>query len=155
VIVAGYDGSPTARHALEEAARVLKERRLLVVTVWEAGLGLATSFVPTGADGPAVPLDPATAMEVDEAMDARAHRTSEEGVAFARSLGFDAEARVIADESNVGDTLIGLARAEGAGVIVVGSRGLGGLRARLLGSVSEKISRHAEIPVLVVHAPSG
>jgi nucleotide-binding universal stress UspA family protein len=155
VIVAGYDGSPIARHALEEAAQLLNERRVLVVTVWEAGLGVATAFVPSGADGPAIPLDPATAMEVDEAMDARAHRTAEEGAALARSLGFEAEARAVPDESNVGDTIIGVARAESARVIVVGSRGLGGLRARLLGSVSEKVIRHAEIPVLVVHASSG
>jgi nucleotide-binding universal stress UspA family protein len=38
----------------------------------------------------------------------------------------------------------------GAGLIVVGSRGLGGLRRAMLGSVSDSVVRHAHCPVLVV-----
>jgi nucleotide-binding universal stress UspA family protein len=38
----------------------------------------------------------------------------------------------------------------GAGLIVVGSRGLGGLRRTLMGSVSDSVVRHAHCPVLVV-----
>jgi nucleotide-binding universal stress UspA family protein len=38
----------------------------------------------------------------------------------------------------------------GAGLIVMGSRGLGGLRRALMGSVSDSIVRHAHCPVLVV-----
>ena len=38
----------------------------------------------------------------------------------------------------------------GAGLIVLGSRGLGGFRRALMGSVSESVVRHAHCPVLVV-----
>ena len=38
----------------------------------------------------------------------------------------------------------------GAGTIVIGSRGLGGLRRALMGSVSESVVRHAHCPVFVV-----
>ena len=38
----------------------------------------------------------------------------------------------------------------GAGLIVVGSRGLGGLRRAMMGSVSDAVVRHAHCPVLVV-----
>jgi nucleotide-binding universal stress UspA family protein len=37
-----------------------------------------------------------------------------------------------------------------AGLIVVGSRGLSGVRRALLGSVSDSVVRHAHCPVLVV-----
>ena len=37
-----------------------------------------------------------------------------------------------------------------AGLIVVGSRGLGGVRRALMGSVSDAVTRHAHCPVLVV-----
>ena len=37
-----------------------------------------------------------------------------------------------------------------AGLIVVGSRGLGGVRRALIGSVSDSVVRHAHCPVLVV-----
>jgi nucleotide-binding universal stress UspA family protein len=42
------------------------------------------------------------------------------------------------------------ARAHGASVIAVGSRGLGGARSVLLGSVSSGLVQNAELPVLVV-----
>ena len=38
----------------------------------------------------------------------------------------------------------------GAGLIVMGSRGLGGVRRALIGSVSDSVIRHAHCPVLVV-----
>jgi nucleotide-binding universal stress UspA family protein len=38
----------------------------------------------------------------------------------------------------------------GAGLIVVGSRGLGGVRRALMGSVSDSVVRHAHCPVMVV-----
>ena len=43
-----------------------------------------------------------------------------------------------------------LAEEIGAGLIVIGSRGLGGLRRAMMGSVSDAVVRHAHCPVLVV-----
>jgi nucleotide-binding universal stress UspA family protein len=43
-----------------------------------------------------------------------------------------------------------LAEEIGAGLIVVGSRGLGAMRRVLMGSVSSSVVRHAHCPVLVV-----
>jgi len=46
--------------------------------------------------------------------------------------------------------IVTLAEELGAGLIVVGSRGLGGIRRALMGSVSYSVVRHAYCPVLVV-----
>ncbi len=43
--------------------------------------------------------------------------------------------------------------AEGAEMLIVGSRGHGGLVGALLGSVSTRCAEHAKCPVLVVHEP--
>jgi nucleotide-binding universal stress UspA family protein len=45
-------------------------------------------------------------------------------------------------------------QAEGASLIVVGSRGHGAFAGLMLGSVSAKCSAAASCPVLIVHAPA-
>ncbi|AHY48029.1 Universal stress protein family [Rubrobacter radiotolerans] len=46
--------------------------------------------------------------------------------------------------------VVALAEEIGAGLIVLGSRGLGGMKRVLMGSVSDSVVRHAHCPVLVV-----
>jgi nucleotide-binding universal stress UspA family protein len=46
--------------------------------------------------------------------------------------------------------VIDLAEELSVGLVVVGSRGLGGIRKALMGSVSDSVVRHAHCPVLVV-----
>ena len=48
------------------------------------------------------------------------------------------------------EEIIALAEEIGAGIVVVGSRGLGGVRRALMGSVSDSVVRHAHCPVMVV-----
>ena len=48
------------------------------------------------------------------------------------------------------EEIVGVAEEIGAGLIVMGSRGLGGVRRALMGSVSDSVMRHAHCPVLVV-----
>jgi nucleotide-binding universal stress UspA family protein len=51
---------------------------------------------------------------------------------------------------NEAEHITGVAEEIGADLIVVGSRGLGGLKRALMGSVSESVVRHAHCPVLVM-----
>jgi nucleotide-binding universal stress UspA family protein len=150
-LLIAYDGSPTARRALDEAAALFAPRAALVVTVWEPGLAFEAAMPITGSDIPQMPVDVEAAREVEHEMEARARRVSEEGAEQARAGGLDAEAVAVPDEVHVGDALVDLARQRQAGAIVMGSRGLSGLRARLEGSTSKDVLKHAPCPVLVVH----
>lgn len=48
------------------------------------------------------------------------------------------------------EQILSAAEELGAGVIVLGSRGRGGVRRALMGSVSDSVVRHAHCPVMVV-----
>jgi nucleotide-binding universal stress UspA family protein len=52
--------------------------------------------------------------------------------------------------------IVALGEEIGAGLIVMGSRGLGGMKRALTGTVSDSVVRHAHCPVLVTrHMPKG
>jgi nucleotide-binding universal stress UspA family protein len=145
-----FDGSAAARRAVAAAAALLKPRVTLVLTVWEAALAhAAVAPPPDVAMTPAV--DPATMLTFDEALRGRAERVANDGAELARSLGLDAEPLAIADVSDVARTIAETAREHHAAAIVVGSRGLSGLRARFEGSTSKGVVKHAHCPVVVVH----
>jgi nucleotide-binding universal stress UspA family protein len=53
-------------------------------------------------------------------------------------------------EGDPGDSILEAARAEAADMIVLGSHGRGPIGRLLLGSVSQHVVRHADVPVVVV-----
>ena len=53
-------------------------------------------------------------------------------------------------EHHPSDDVVRVAEEVGAGLIVLGSRGLGGVRRALMGGVSDSVVRHAHCPVMVV-----
>jgi nucleotide-binding universal stress UspA family protein len=145
-----FDGSAAARHAVAAAARLLKPRATLVLTVWEAALAQTAVASPPGvAMTPAV--DPSALLTADEAIRGHAERVSRDGAELATSLGLDAEPLAMVGVRDVARTIAEVARQRNAATIVVGSRGLSGLRARFEGSTSKGIVKHAPCPVVVVH----
>jgi nucleotide-binding universal stress UspA family protein len=52
----------------------------------------------------------------------------------------------------VAEEIVNLAEGLGVGLIVIGSRGRGGIRRALMGSVSDLVVRHAHCPVMVVRS---
>jgi nucleotide-binding universal stress UspA family protein len=53
------------------------------------------------------------------------------------------------------EAIVHLAEDIGAGMIVIGSRGYGGMRRAVLGNVADSVVRHAHCPVLVVRPTEG
>lgn len=155
-VLIGYDGSAAARRAIRETAELFGSRRALVVTVWEPGLAYELAGMQQGPGSmdfaPAPVVDVEAAQEIDDTLEARADRIAQDGAELAKSLGLQAEVLVVADEgANAADAIVELARERDVAAIVVGSRGHTGLRARLEGSTSNAVAKHASCPVVMVH----
>ncbi|MEV5010833.1 universal stress protein [Streptomyces sp. NPDC055692] len=133
-VVVGVDGSQSSYEALRWAVRYagLVDGIVQAVAVWELP-GLYSWSAP------------AVDMEVDE--DETREKMRKE---LTEVLGADAAGSVRSHlvHGNPADVL--LRAAEGAEVLVVGSRGRGGFARALLGSVSQHVSQHAGCPVVIV-----
>jgi nucleotide-binding universal stress UspA family protein len=97
-------------------------------------------------------LDQVTAAGFDPNYgDARARGDLQEFVAA--ELGADTPSVELRIENDLPARALRSA-AEGAWLLVVGSRGLGGFKGLLLGSVSQQVAHHARCPVLIVPDPA-
>ena len=141
-----YDGSEPAKHAIERAAALLRVRHAVVLTVWQPTAGLG-SFA--WADAMDTMLD---YVELDRAAAELGGRIVQEGVRVARDAGLQAEPLAVEATGPVWQTILEIADSHDASTIVIGSRGLTGLRSMLLGSVSTAVVHRADRPTLVIHS---
>jgi nucleotide-binding universal stress UspA family protein len=137
-----YDGSPEARHAIDAAGDLLRPRHVVVLNVGPLE-AVSEVYAAAGPDGASYER------ELHDAMLASA----EEGAQLARKEGFPAEARAELD-TDVWRSIVDVAHQVEASVVVLGSRGLHGLRALVEGDVSHQVAIHANRPVLVVPSPA-
>jgi nucleotide-binding universal stress UspA family protein len=141
-ILIAYDGSADARRAIADAATILAARDAILASVWERA---STVILHSSLGGtPLVPSEDA------EAEAEAAKRRASEGVALARAAGFHARGVTAEAVSTIWQAILDLADAEDASLIVVGSRGLTGLRSAVLGSVSHALGVHSRPPLLIV-----
>ena len=82
-------------------------------------------------------------------LDREAHRLLDAQVEQVRTAG-GSTAQTHLRIGRVDEEIVATAEELGAGLIVVGSRGQGGMRRTLMGSVSDSVVRHAHCPVMVV-----
>jgi nucleotide-binding universal stress UspA family protein len=92
--------------------------------------------------------------ELDHVASEDGQGRADEGVNLARESGLEAEPLAVEADGPIWETIIETADRRQAAVIVMGSRGLTGLRSMLLGSVSSTVVHHAHRPTLVVHRDS-
>ncbi|MFD6624487.1 MULTISPECIES: universal stress protein [Streptomyces] len=141
VIVAGVDGSPTSRDALLWAAEEARLRGavLRVVCGWEWSS-------PFNLIGPA--LEHAAPDAGTPSMEELTRTRTEELITqtLGEEPGVPVEVRVVQGPA----TGVLVEASEGATLIVVGTRGHGGLKGAVLGSVSRHVTQHARCNVVVV-----
>lgn len=142
------DGSDLSIRALAAGLDLLgRDRPVTVVTVVEPPD--PTLITGTGFAGGTM-----SAETFDEVQRQRQHEGEETVRHVAQVLGVpDAPTRVLWGAP--GPALCHLAESESARAIVIGSRGRGGFRRALLGSVSDHVVRHAPCPVVVTSAVDG
>jgi nucleotide-binding universal stress UspA family protein len=151
-VIVAYDGSAESHAAIETAADLFRARRLLVVSVWEPGLAMVVQSHPDSFGMMYDAPDREEIATVDRLQSERAAGTAHAGAKLARGFGADAEAVAVEDDGSVAATIIAIAEERDAAAIVVGSRGLGGVRSRLVGSTSRALLHDSHRPVLVVRA---
>jgi nucleotide-binding universal stress UspA family protein len=142
-----YDGSEDAKHAIERAGNLLPDRHALVLTVWQPIAGGA-SLAWAGMS-----ISGVNSAELDRAAAEEGGRIADEGVRIAQGAGLRAEPVVVEATGPVWKTILDIADQLDAAMIVMGSRGLTGVRSMLLGSVSNALAHHADRPTLVVRQP--
>jgi nucleotide-binding universal stress UspA family protein len=92
--------------------------------------------------------------ELERVAAERGSLLAEQGARIAHEAGLDAEPLAVEAVGPVWKTIVEAAAAHDASAIVIGSRGLTGLRAMLLGSVSSAEVQHAGRPTMVIHRPA-
>jgi nucleotide-binding universal stress UspA family protein len=146
--VIGYDGSDGARTAISGAARLLSGRPAVVVHAWSSPLDRSYARASLAA----VPLSEIGELEtaLAEVFAGEAGDLADEGAALAREAGLTARGLAVEETEGAWRALSATAGAEGAAVIVTGSRGRGALGSAVLGSVSAGLVHNAERPVLII-----
>jgi nucleotide-binding universal stress UspA family protein len=126
-LVVGFDGSEGSRRALAWAADEARRRsaRLEVVRAWTPG-----------------------EFGTNEEMATLAQKRLEDDLASALDAWPEGDVVAVAEQGHAAKVL--LEHAQGADMLVVGSRGHGGFTGLLLGSVGVHVATHDSAPVVVV-----
>ena len=144
-ILVAVDGSPHGERALETAIELAKATQgtltLMTVvpepSVWMLGGSYA---VPINVEELREPLERQYRSMLDDAA-----KEVPEGIPHTTVLAHGVAGPEILQQLRAGDH----------DVIVMGSRGRGRVSAAVLGSVSNHVMHESDVPVIVIHRPSG
>lgn len=130
-ILVAYDGSETAKKAVEHAINLMKpEDKLVVITV-----------VPSAAIKEFADIEPEISLF-------RARESLNELLSDLERKGIVSEG--VLREGDIADEILKMAFERECDLIVVGHKGISKIGRFQLGSVADKVARYAERPVLIV-----
>jgi nucleotide-binding universal stress UspA family protein len=138
-----YDGSQSARAALEAAAEVFAPRPAVVVCYWEP---FATGGKRFGVKILELVQD---AESINEREDELAQQIAAEGAAAAQAAGFGAEALASKIDGPIEEAILLHADEIDAAAIVLGARSRSTIRSLILGDIANEVAQRATRPVFL------
>lgn len=147
-ILVCYDGSVDAQAAIDRAALLMPGSEATVLVIWET---MVETMTRTGALGMAIGMVGSYGDDgADASIEKAARQTAADGAERAAAAGLVAQPRVATRDGDIAGVILGQAADVDADVIVLGTRGLSGVKSLMLGSVSHAVLHHADRAVLIV-----
>ena len=147
-IVVGTDGSASANIAVDAAIELA---RVTGATLHVVNAHRVTNpFQLASTPEVSVPIDAIVAS--NEAIQAEAGRVCDQVVERAGAAGVHAEGHCVAGDA--AEALLKVAEDTECDLLVVGNRGMSGVRRFMLGSVPNKLSHHSPSSLLIVDTAS-
>ena len=149
-ILLATDGSSEAELATRTAADLGQQTNSELHVIYVLDITPTALLYPEATDPEGVELpDPILVEDIERHAEQRGREILAEEVERVRSAGGTiAEAHLMMGDA--AREIVHLAEDIEAGLVVMGSRGRGGIRRALMGSVSDSVVRNAHCPVLVV-----
>lgn len=123
-----------------------------VLVIWETILATMTR---NGSLGASLGMVAAYGDDgADAALKTAALDTANEGVERANAAGLVAAPRIATRDDDIAGVILAVASDVDVDMIVLGTRGLSGVKSLMLGSVSTGVLHHADRPVLVIPSPA-
>jgi nucleotide-binding universal stress UspA family protein len=144
-IMAPIDGSKNALAALQVAVSLAKDYHAELIIVRVLPVHSTLISVAAVANAP-----PSAVQQSYEDEEKNAKRMLDDRVQFAKKHGVKASGLILSKQTSVVQAIIISAVDQKVDLIVIGTRGLGGFKRLLMGSVSTGVVTHAHCPVLVV-----
>lgn len=144
-VLVAVDGSEPSGRAVSFASELLRGRDVEVTVLYVVE---EPGYVGVWADGLMSPEVIVTPPEIRKELESRAERVLEEARSAMEGKGLKVRTRV--RWGNPAAEIIDEARTGDHDLVVLGTHGHGALRGFLMGSVSDRVARHANCPVLLV-----
>ena len=145
-LLAATDGSELSNHAVDHAIELAKQLGARLTLLHVAGQYPPPMLVD-GTVFPTLPQD-----EHDAAAAEQSRQILDPGLERARAAGIECDS-VHESDSAAWHAIMEVAARAGCDLIVMGSHGRGGLASLVMGSQTQKVLHHTNLPVLIVRRP--
>ncbi len=144
-ILVTTDGSENAKRAVSAASSLAKQNGSELLIVHVVSEAIPAQYSPIGINTPASDYT-----DYFKTIEQEGTKLVNEVVQKAKGEGINARGEVLRTISSTVESIIEVSDKEHVNLIVVGTRGLGGFKKLLLGSVSSGVVSHASCSVLIV-----